>query len=182
MKKRRNENKWIFVTSADMKQFYIAAKARQPHHGGLPTIWQSLSTRPVTLYASCGPWFSTHLWFAAQEKGRFQHSSFLAGGAVGAAGQIAVDHGRIVKMAPMSGTVVHTAVPMFLCRCRLRISCECTPSPAAWLHDVTEVLHILMYLRILPLLLALCVNLVVYIRMQAIMCRACLTMLLSWTG
>jgi hypothetical protein len=39
-----------------------------------------------------------------QEKGRFQHSSFLAGGAVGAAGQICVDHGRIVKMAPMSGT------------------------------------------------------------------------------
>jgi hypothetical protein len=27
MKKRRNRNKWIFVTTADMKQFYIAAKA-----------------------------------------------------------------------------------------------------------------------------------------------------------
>jgi hypothetical protein len=27
MKKRRNQNKWIFVTTADMKQFYIAAKA-----------------------------------------------------------------------------------------------------------------------------------------------------------
>ena len=38
-----------------------------------------------------------------QKKGTFGHSSFLAGGAVGAAGQIAVDHGRIVKLAPLSG-------------------------------------------------------------------------------
>lgn len=29
MKKRRNANKWIFVTSADMAQFYIAAKVRK---------------------------------------------------------------------------------------------------------------------------------------------------------
>lgn len=44
--------------------------------------------------------------YAVQEKGRFQHSSFLAGGAVGAAGQIAVDRGRIVRMAPMSGQLL----------------------------------------------------------------------------
>lgn len=67
-KEERNHNKWIFVASSDLKQFYIAPKV----------------------------------------KGVFGHSSFLAGGAVGAAGQIAVNRGTIVKMSPMSGHYVPT--------------------------------------------------------------------------
>ena len=38
MKKRRNRNKWIFVTTADMKQFYIAAKASACASWALPRI------------------------------------------------------------------------------------------------------------------------------------------------
>eukprot|EP00891_Asterochloris_glomerata_P007953 jgi/Astpho2/7953/Aster-x0792 len=62
-KHKRNANKWIFVTSADGQQLYVAPKV----------------------------------------KGNFQHSSFLAGGSVGAAGAIAIYHGRILKLAPLSG-------------------------------------------------------------------------------
>ncbi|KAK9812845.1 hypothetical protein WJX72_004631 [[Myrmecia] bisecta] len=45
-------------------------------------------------------------YVAPKVKGRFQHSSFLAGGAVGAAGAIMVNRGRIVKLTPMSGHYV----------------------------------------------------------------------------
>lgn len=62
-KKKRNANKWIYVTSTDKKQLYIAPK----------------------------------------KKGEFQHSSFLSGGSVGSAGAVMVNHGRVVKLAPMSG-------------------------------------------------------------------------------
>lgn len=31
-KKRRNSNKWIFVASADMTQFFIAPKVRSQQH------------------------------------------------------------------------------------------------------------------------------------------------------
>lgn len=47
-------------------------------------------------------------YIAPKEKGVFGHSSFLAGGAVGAAGQIAVQRGAIVKLSPMSGHYVPT--------------------------------------------------------------------------
>ena len=65
-----------------------------------------------------------HTVVPVQEKGRFQHSSFLAGGAVGAAGQISVDHGRIVKMAPMSGIVQHLVCLLVeTTECRLCLGC-----------------------------------------------------------
>jgi hypothetical protein len=62
-KRIRNANKWIFVTSTDGQQLFVAPKV----------------------------------------KGNFQHSSFLSGGSVGAAGAIAVHHGQLLKLAPMSG-------------------------------------------------------------------------------
>lgn len=48
------------------------------------------------------------LYIAPKVKGVFGHSSFLSGGAVGAAGQIAVSRGTILKLSPMSGHYVPT--------------------------------------------------------------------------
>ncbi|PRP87215.1 hypothetical protein PROFUN_01477 [Planoprotostelium fungivorum] len=44
-----------------------------------------------------------NLYIAAKESGRFQHSSFLAGGRVTAAGLIQIKEGKLISLAPLSG-------------------------------------------------------------------------------
>lgn len=145
----------------------------------------------------------------AQEKGRFQHSSFLAGGAVGAAGQISVDHGRIVKMAPMSGERVVLRLlclfkPLLACR-DLAARCEAellAPDPAyvhlhpwespqrsvcMWLAKaLTYPARLLLEMQQIqgtqaPLIMTVLQHLYLA-SVQATMYQVCRIMLPSWTG
>lgn len=43
------------------------------------------------------------LYIGIKQKGRFQHSSFLAGGPITSAGTLIIEDGKLVKISPMSG-------------------------------------------------------------------------------
>lgn len=73
MKKRRNRNKWIFVTTADMKQFYIAAKASDSDRQAVLKVltmgaWhvQHVAWREEAVHRSLVQSMSTFDWQCAQ--------------------------------------------------------------------------------------------------------------------